>query len=36
MNILREEMHGTSEIGEWQVLPHVVNEVSERAVCQGA
>jgi hypothetical protein len=35
MNVLREEMHSTSKIREWQVLPYMVNQVSERAVCQG-
>jgi len=36
MDILREEMDSSSKVREWQMLPHMVHQVSKCAVCQGA
>lgn len=36
MDIFCEKMNSTSKVREWQVLPHMVHQVSKCAVCQRA
>lgn len=36
MDVFCKEMNSTSKVREWQVLPHMVHQVSKCAVCQRA